>query len=200
MGETVKYIIIGVVALVVIFIIMSNSLNSKKLNVERAWSNIETFLQQRLDEMEALYSQVLTVIDEERGMFEQVSRMRSMVGSAKNSSTPNEVLAAYNESNSFLRGFHIENYPELKSIEQSLYTAKRTSAIETNINAARRVFNNNVASYNLAIVNFPTSLVAGMLGHQQMLMFEAEDRAQSRPKMASEGYINKKYQKKMDNE
>lgn len=200
MGETAKYVIIGVVALIVIFIIMSNSLNSKKLNVERAWSNIETYVQQRLDEMEALYSQLLTAVDAESDLFKEVSRLRSMVGGVKSSSTPNEALSAYNESSSFLRGFHIENYPQLKSMEQSIYTAKRTTSLETNINAARRVFNNNVASYNLAIVNFPTSLVAGMLGHQQMLMFEAEERAHTRPKMASEGYINEKYKKKMEHE
>lgn len=200
MNETIKYVIIGAVALIVIFIIMSNTLNSKRINVERAWSNIDTYVQQRLDEMEALYSQVLTVIDEETSMFKEVSRLRSMVGQAKSSSAPNEMISAYNESSSFLRGFHIENYPELKSMEQSLYTAQRTTAIETNINAARRVFNNNVASYNLAIANFPTSLVAGMLGHQKMLMFEADERAHSRPRMASEGYINKKYQDKMRNE
>jgi len=193
-----EYVIIGVVALVLIFIIISNSLNSKRTNVERAWSNIDTFLQQRLDEMEALYAQLLTAFDTETEMFKEVSRLRSMVGQAKNSDAPNEVLSAYNASNSFLRGFHVENYPELKSMEQSIYTAKRTSAIETNINAARRVYNNNVASYNLSIVNFPTSLFAGMLGHQKMLMFEADERAQSRPKMASEEYVNKKYQDKVN--
>ncbi|NLW52406.1 MAG: LemA family protein [Tissierellia bacterium] len=192
-----KYVIGGIVILVIIFIIISNSLNKKKINVERAWSNIDTFLQQRLDEMEALYAQLLTAFDTESEMFKEVARLRSMVGDAKSSSTPNEVLSAYNTSSSFLRGFHVENYPELRSMEQSIYTAGRTSTLETNINAARRVFNNNVSNYNLAIVNFPTSLFAKMLGHQQVLLFEADERAQSRPKMASEDYINKKYQDKL---
>lgn len=192
-----KYVIGGIVILVIIFIIISNSLNKKKINVERAWSNIDTFLQQRLDEMEALYAQLLTAFDTESDMFKEVARLRSMVGDAKSSSTPNEVLSAYNTSSSFLRGFHVENYPELRSMEQSIYTAGRTSTLETNINAARRVFNNNVSNYNLAIVNFPTSLFAKMLGHQQVLLFEEDERAQSRPKMASEDYINKKYQDKL---
>lgn len=192
-----KYVIGGIVILVIIFIIISNSLNKKKINVERAWSNIDTFLQQRLDEMEALYAQLLTAFDTESEMFKEVARLRSMVGDAKSSSTPNEVLSAYNTSSSFLRGFHVENYPQLRSMEQSIYTAGRTSTLETNINAARRVFNNNVSNYNLAIVNFPTSLFAKMLGHQQVLLFEADERAQSRPKMASEDYINKKYQDKL---
>ena len=147
--------------------------------------------------MEALYAQLLTAFDTESEMFKEVARLRSMVGDAKSSSTPNEVLSAYNTSSSFLRGFHVENYPELRSMEQSIYTAGRTSTLETNINAARRVFNNNVSNYNLAIVNFPTSLFAKMLGHQQVLLFEADERAQSRPKMASEDYINKKYQDKL---
>lgn len=197
MTDTILYLIGGIVAIVVIFIIMSNSLNSKKINVERAWSNIDTYLQQRLDELEALYSQILTIIDEESSMFKEVARLRSMIGTAKNTNEPNDVLSAYNEGGAFMRGFHIENYPELKSIEQAMYTAQRTSAIETNINAARRVYNNNVASYNLAISNFPTSLVAGMLGHQKVLMFKADERAQSRPKLASEDFINKKYQDKI---
>ncbi len=194
-----EFILGGIVVLVLGYIIMSNSLNNKKLSAERAYSNIDTFLQQRLDEMEALYGQLLTAIDEETSMFKEVSRLRSMVGKAKDTNSPNDVLSAYNASNSFLRGFHVENYPELKSMEQSLYTAKRTTAIETNINAARRVYNNNVTSYNLAIVNFPTSLIAGMLGHQKMLMFEADERAKTRPKMASEAYINKKYEDKLKN-
>lgn len=82
-------------------------------------------------------------------------------------------------------------------MEQSIYTAERTSTLETNINAARRVYNNNVTAYNLAIINFPTSLLAGFLGHKEMLMFEADEKAQSRPKLASEEYINKKYADKV---
>lgn len=195
--ENLKYIIGAIVALVVIYFILSNSLNTKKMNVYRAWSNIDTFLQQRLDEMEALYAQLLTAFDTETEMFKEVSRLRSMVGAAKSSSAPNEVLSAYNSSNSFLRGFHVEAYPELKSMEQSIYTAERTSTLETNINAARRVYNNNVTAYNLAIINFPTSLLAGFLGHKEMLMFEADEKAQSRPKLASEEYINKKYADKV---
>lgn len=193
-----EYIIVGVILLLIIFVVISNSLNAKKLNVQRAYSNIDTFLQQRLDEMEALYSQLLTAFDTESEMFKEVSRLRTMVGDARGSSQANEVLSAYNASNSFLRGFHVENYPELKSMEQSIYTAKRTSAIETDINAARRLYNNNVTAYNLAIVNFPTSLLAGMLGHQQQLLFEADERAKDRPKMASENYINKKYENKAE--
>lgn len=103
--ENLKYIIGAIVALVVIYFILSNSLNTKKMNVYRAWSNIDTFLQQRLDEMEALYAQLLTAFDTETEMFKEVSRLRSMVGAAKSSSAPNEVLSAYNSSNSFLRVF-----------------------------------------------------------------------------------------------
>ena len=147
--------------------------------------------------MEALYAQLLTAFDTETEMFKEVSRLRSMVGAAKSSSAPNEVLSAYNSSNLFLRGFHVEAYPELKSMEQSIYTAERTSTLETNINAARRVYNNNVTAYNLAIINFPTSLLAGFLGHKEMLMFEADEKAQSRPKLASEEYINNKYADKV---
>lgn len=189
-----EYVILSIVAVAIIFVIILNTLNRKKVNVERAWSNIDAFLQQRLDEMEALYAQLLTAIDAESEMFKEVSRLKTMVGQAKSSNTPNDVLNAYNEGNSFLRGFHIENYPELKSMEQALYTATRTSTLETNIDAARRLFNNNVANYNLSLVNFPNSLFAGMLGHTKVMMFEAEERAQSRPKMPSEDYINKKYQ------
>lgn len=189
-----EYIIGAIIALVIAIIIISNNLNQKKINVERAFSNIDTFLQQRLDEMEALYAQLLTAFDTESETFKEVAKLRSLVGGAKGSSDPNEVLSAYNASNSFLRGFHIESYPQLKSMEQAFYTARRTSEIETDINAARRIYNNNVAAYNLAIVNFPTSLLSGMLGHTKMMMFEASEKAQSRPKMASEDYINRKYQ------
>lgn len=168
------------------------------MNVERAWSNIDVYVQQRLDEMEALYAQLLTAFDKESEDFREIARLRSMVGNASNSNEANEKLRALNESSVFMRGFHFENYPQLKSLEQAYYTAERTSAIETDINAARRIYNNNVSQYNLSIKNFPTNVFSRLLGHEEALLFEAEPRAYKRPTMASEEYVNAKYKKKME--
>ncbi len=196
MNGLMNYIIGGVAALILLYFAIRNSLNRKKLNVERAYSNIDVYLQQRLDEMGSLLDQLLTILDHESEIYKEVARYRGGVAAAQSSKDPKTTLTTYNSTTGFIAGMHYENYPQLETLRQAYYTATRTTDIETNINSARRIYNNNVRSYNLALQNFPTSFFAA--GHIEYPFFEADPEAKNSQKMASSDYLKTKYDVKAE--
>ncbi len=54
-----------------------------------------------------------------------------------------------------------EQYPELRATENFQQLQRQLSELEDEIQAARRIYNSNVQSYNTKIQQFPGSLVAG---------------------------------------
>ena len=76
-----------------------------------------------------------------------------------------------------------EAYPELKSSENFKALQLSISDVEEHLQAARRLYNANISSYNQDIVTFPTSIVAGMKGFTKKEFFEAEDAKKEDVKM-----------------
>ncbi|MDP9806710.1 LemA protein [Trueperella bonasi] len=188
-------IVIIVAALLVLYpIYVYNKLNRRKLSAERAWSAVDAYLQQRFDELNSLFEQLLTAFDVESKVFTEVSRLRAGITKAQESGERQDAIQAYQQANGFMLGFRQEAYPEMKSMDQSIFTASRTSHIETEINAARRVYNSNVMSYNVLLKNFPSNIVSRMFSHEPLPMFEAEQQARSRPAMPSANYVRRKYE------
>ena len=67
-----------------------------------------------------------------------------------------------------------ENYPELRSSQNFAELQKSVIDVEEHLQAARRLYNANVTSYNNLIVAFPSSIVASNLGATQKAFFEAD--------------------------
>jgi len=75
-----------------------------------------------------------------------------------------------------------ESYPELKSGEVFRQLQAGIADAEEHLQAARRVYNANVAAYNTSIVMFPASLLAG--GRTAKEFFEAESHKREDVKMS----------------
>ena len=178
-----------IVILVVVFLYLMftyNNLNSKKKRVEKSFSTIDIYLEKRFDEISALLEQTLTSYNTEEKIFTEMAALKNCIETAKTGSISEKVRAA-NAISGFPRGFSIEAYPQLKSIESlTLFTAKKTSQIEDDLAAARKQYNNNATSFNTQITAFPTVLVAGIFGFKQPFeLFKVTEGKKERPTMAS---------------
>ena len=192
---TTVLIIIGVIVLLVI--LMYNNLNASKNRVEKSFSNIDVYLEERFDKVDALLEQTLTAYDHEEKTYTEISALRTGINNAKNGGI-NDKVNAENQIAAFMANplLKIEAYPELKSIETlGVMTANETIKSEENLSAARRQYNNNATSYNTSLTAFPTNLIAGMFGFNVPFeLFRTTDQKRERPKAASASYLEKKFE------
>lgn len=190
-GLIVILVIIGLV------ILMYNNLNSSKNRVEKSFSNIDVYLEERFDKISALLEQTLTAYDHEEKTFEQISALRTGINNAKNGSI-NEKVNAENQISAFMASplMKSEAYPELKSIGPlSVITANETIKSEANLSAARRQYNNNATSYNTSLTAFPTSIIAGIFGFNTPYeLFKVTEGKKERPMSAASDYLNRKFE------
>ena len=68
-----------------------------------------------------------------------------------------------------------ENYPDLKASEQYLNLQRTLTKLESQLQAARRIYNLEVTNYNNQISVVPSNIVAGIFGFKEAKLFEIED-------------------------
>jgi len=161
-------IIAGIVAILLIALIYNN-LISKKNRVEKSLSNIDAFLQQRLDQMENLFILLDNAFDHEATVYAEVSRERTGFNQIKNmyqsnKTSPAGVVQADNAMSSFLRGARatFERYPDINANKTVEKVMTENVQIETELNASRRQYNSNVTLYRNAIQMFPNNMIAAI--------------------------------------
>ena len=69
-----------------------------------------------------------------------------------------------------------EAYPELRSSDNFKEFQKAIVEVEEHLQAARRIYNMNVSSFNQLLVSFPASLVGNMHKHTAKEFFEADEK------------------------
>lgn len=69
---------------------------------------------------------------------------------------------------------YIENYPDLKASEQYLLLQKKLSKIESQLQAARRLYNIAVTTYNTKISVVPINIIAKIFKFKEAKLFEIE--------------------------
>ncbi len=68
-----------------------------------------------------------------------------------------------------------ENYPELKASEQFLNLQNNLVKMESQLQAARRIYNMDVQRYNSAIQTVPNNIIAKMFGFKEKEFFQIEE-------------------------
>lgn len=177
---TEKEIVIAVVAgflalgLLIYVIAIFNGLIRLKVNIDKAWANIDVLLKKRHDLVPNLVAVVEGYKNFEKEVITRVTQARSAAvaaGSVPEKAQTNDALAAL-----LGRLFAVaENYPVLKAQENFLSLQKSLSEIESEI-ADRRVFyNDSVTAYNVRIAQFPDVLIASPLGFRRRDVFKASE-------------------------
>ena len=169
--------LLGLILLVLaIFYIFSiyNGLISLKNNIERAWANIDVLLKQRTDLIPNLVETVKGYMKHERGVLEEITRMRAEMLSAQG---PAQKAKASDHITSALKSIFAvaENYPQLRASENFLHLQQQISAIENQIADRREFYNESVLLFNTRIHSLPDMVLAGMMGFRDKEYFKATE-------------------------
>jgi len=175
-GNTVLIIVLIVVALLVIvvgwYISTSNKLNRYVVKMDEAESGIDVALTKRYDLLTKALAAVKGYAKHESETLAKIVEMRNP---GKNASMQEKQEFA-NQQSRALESLNVvvEQYPTLKADTQFSALQANIADVEEQLQAARRLYNSNVSTYNQAIVTFPTSFVANRKGMSKRAFFEAE--------------------------
>lgn len=177
---TALYIILGIIAVIVIWGIASYNRFISLINrTKEAWADIDVQLKRRYDLIPNLVSAVKGYATHEAGTLEKVTEMRTR---AMNATTVAEHAEAENMLTGALKSLFAvsENYPDLKANQNFLSLQNELSDTENKIQAARRFFNTNARDLNTSIQSFPSNVIAKMFKFAEVEFFDLEDNAAQR--------------------
>lgn len=166
-------IVLLVLAGVLFFVILIyNSLVVLRNRIKEAASSIDVQLKRRADLIPNLVETVKGYAKHERGIFENVSKARSALLSAKGMK---EKAQADNMLTETLKSLFAvaENYPELKANQNFLELQRQLEDTEDKIAYARQFYNSVVLEYNNRIQVFPSNIIANMFGFKSEEFFDA---------------------------
>lgn len=177
-------IVIAVVAGLAIWLVSGyNGLVQLDETTNNQLAQVQTQLQRRSDLIPNLVSTVKGYASHEQAAIQAVSDARAKLGGAQ---TVEDMSKADGElSNALSRLLMItENYPHLKADQNFRALQDELAGTENRIAVARKDYNGAVRAYNSKIRTFPTSIYAGMFGFDQKAYFQADDNAQTAPKVS----------------
>jgi len=165
--------IVAAIALIAVGWIISqrNGLIALDEDVNKAWSDIDTQLQRRMDLIPNLVSTVKGYATHEEEVFTGIADARSKLAGAQTPAAKAEADAALTSSLSRLLVI-AENYPELKANENFIRLQDELAGTENRIAVSRKRYNDGVKRYNMTIRQFPGSMFAGSLGLSTREYFE----------------------------
>jgi len=184
MKGTRNIILLSVGALVLILFVWGcngcNKIKALDQGVKNAWSNVETNYQRRTD----LYSSVIKTIEAsanlEKSLLKDVVEARAKLGSTTVNVDDQASLDKYQQAQGQMQGAfsrlmgYVENYPDIKTTKAFQDFQTQIEETENRINVARRDYNKAVENFNLRIVKFPSSMLAGMLGMKEKAYYKAD--------------------------
>lgn len=151
-------------------VVIYNKMKKAGLSAEKAKSGIDVYCQQRFDLIPNLVEVVKGYSEHEKSVFENIAKLRTEYNVTKDLKTAQEINNQLNEV--IIR---TENYPELKANEQFLNLQKSLVKMENQLQAARRIYNDEVTKYNTVIQIFPNNIVAKIFKFKEMDLFEIHD-------------------------
>lgn len=191
---TITLLAIGAVILVLIGSTLTtyNGLVAKDETSATAWSNLLAQYQRRADLVPNLVATVKGYAKHEESTLEGVVAARAKATSLNVSAddlTPEkqqQIMEAQGQLSAALGRLLMisENYPQLKANENFSELQAQLEGTENRITESRRLYNESVKDYNVAVRRFPANIVAGMFGFGKKTPFEAQAGAEQAPKVA----------------
>ena len=166
------FVILGVLVLILIFVVgMYNALVRLKVQCDNAWADIDVQLKRRYDLIPNLVETVKGYAAHEKGTLEAVINARNR---AMTATSPADKAQAENMLSGALKSLFAlsEAYPQLRAIESFTALQASLAQIEDTVQNARRYYNAVVRDLNTKIQQFPTNIVANMLGFKPREFFE----------------------------
>ena len=169
-------LILTVLAVVILFwgVGLYNKLVRKRTQMEEGWSGIDVQLKKR-------YNLIPNLVETVKGYATHEKETLDAVISARNQALKADDMAsqqnAENQLNTALANVFAlsEAYPDLKANTNFLELQRELSAIEGDIEKARRFYNATVRENNIMVESFPSNLLAQNFGFEMGDYFEIED-------------------------
>ncbi len=162
------------------------SLISRRNKALEALSTIDVQLRKRHDLIPNIVKLAQKFMTHERGLFEEITKLRSQAGAQYKSDDPGQVQSHLDIESKLQVALgklmvQVENYPDLKSNQNMLEAQQTFTEVEGHIAAARRFYNASVNSLNNSVQIFPGNIIAGMAKVAAMPFFEIDDEAVRQP-------------------
>ena len=147
----------------------SNDFKRKIIKVGEGLSDVEVALTNRYDILTKLLDATKGFTTHEKTLLTQIVAMRRgmSVGELNKANEQADDLASR-------INVMVEAYPELRSSDVVRELQAGISDTEKHLQAARRLYNSNVAAFNSAIVVFPANIVANAQRLEQREFFTAD--------------------------
>ncbi len=189
-NKNIKWLIFGGVILLLFFWIIGsyNGLVNKDVEVQKAWSNVETQYQRRSDLIVNIVKIAMKASKVENKILRDVIEARNNANSIKVDPTKlseesiNKFAMAQNQVKSSFNVV-VEQYPDLKSIPQFAKIQDEIAGTENRVSTARTDFNAIVSEYNKSVRRFPSNIFAGIFGFQQKATFKADEGSDKAPNL-----------------
>jgi len=171
------------IGLVLYFVGIYNQLIQIRVNIDKAWANIEVLEKQRYDEIPKLVKICEGYMQYERDTLEKVTAARTRFLEAKG---PAEMARADGMMAGALKSLFAvaENYPQLKADQNFVHLQSRVSSLESQIADRREFYNDSVAVFNTRIKQIPDVVVAGMLGYTDREMYQVAEEERKAPEIS----------------
>src|SRR5687767_352374 len=165
-------IVIAVVAVAVLFVVLAyNGLVAKRNRSENAWAQVDVQLRRRYDLIPNLVESVKGYAAHEQSTFEAVTQARAAAQKAEGPAQQAQAEAALSGALGRLMAV-AEAYPELRATENFQQLQAELGATENKIATSRQVYNDTVLTYNNAVQQVPTNIVAGLFNFDTREYFE----------------------------
>lgn len=165
---------------IILIMIEYNRCSLLKNKVRHSKSSIDIYLNQRFDLIPNLVETTKACANFEKETIEKIVSIRNEY--LKNKNRNLKESSYYNrEFNNFLGT--IEDTPELKSTQNFLNLQKTLIKIESQLQAARRIYNGDVTLYNTKITTFPGNLIANIFDFKEEELFEIDEYKKQNPKI-----------------
>ncbi len=165
-------VVLGLI--MVVAIAMYNSLVSRRVETQNAYSQIDVQLKRRYDLIPNLVETVKGYATHEKETLENVVKARSAAMNATGGVA--DKAAAENALSGTLKTLFAvsEAYPDLKANQNFLALQEELSATENRIGFARQHYNDVVSQYNTGLQTFPANILAGMFGFHPAEFFQLD--------------------------
>ena len=165
-----------------------NGLVKQDESVKKAWNNVQTEYQNRSDLVGNLVATVKGAANFEQKTLTDVINARAKATSVNINAenlTP-EKIAEFQAAQGQLSGSlsrllaTVEAYPTLKATENFTKLQGQLEGIENNIKNSRKVFNDEINTYNTKVRSFPMNILGGLFGFHAKEGFKADAGAEKK--------------------
>lgn len=161
-----------------------NDLVTKQELVDTAWSEVEVQYQRRFDLVPNIVEATKGALSQEQEVFGAIAEARKHYDSAPKGS--NDRVEATQQYESALARLLVivENYPQLKSLENVKILTDEIAGTENRVAVSRGRYNAIVGEWNTSIRKFPRNVIVKFFDEfEKRARFESDEEASSAPKV-----------------